>query len=122
MRRKWCTAFNAARSQLKRIRRWAWVGTLALGVLGLSLVGFQGEARATALRVGVRIEQELHSPLVPSTRNFRVCFELDEHGVPTLRLCPTRPGSEPPAPPLQKEERAPAQAPTGSRSPKTQSK
>jgi len=117
MRRNWCPAFNAARSQWTQIRRWAWVWAFAasLGVMA-------EPAQATGLRMGVRVEQELHAPLVPVTKNFRVCFELDDQGVPTLRLCPAAPGAEPPVPPLKTEERAPALAPTGSASPKIPSK
>ena len=98
MRRVWLAASSAAKQIGFRV-------AIASACMGALVFGGAPEADATGLRVGVRIEQELHSPLVPVTRNFRVCFQQDETGVPVLRLCPQAGPAHAPA------VRVPAQVP-----------
>ena len=113
MRQKWCTAFNAGiKIGFVRAGR-SWAARFALGAV-LAVLLAPARSHATGLRIGVRIEQEMNAPLVPATRNFRVCFELDPQGIPMLKLCPQSPGAEPVTRPEPGRDRAPAVAPTGS--------
>ena len=73
-------------------------------------------ARAGGLRVGYRLHQEMDAPLMPVTRNFRLCFGSDPAGTPRLSLCaegpaPRTPASPPPQPKAPLTPRAPAGKP-----------
>ena len=87
--------------------------------LAVAVVGAIGgaEARAGGLSVGVRLQQEMGTALVPTTRNFRLCFSSDAAGTPTLVLCPAGPERVPAAEAAPAVPPAGASGPTGLRSP-----
>lgn len=72
------------RSTVRIVCRSATMLTL-IGLATLILGGL--EARASELRVLVRIRQEFYTPLVPVTHNFRPCFEMDDQGRQVMKLC-----------------------------------
>ena len=73
------------------------------------LLGGVVDVRAGGLRIGKRVEQEIYAPLVPTTKNFRMCFRTDPNGVPVLGLCAEKP---------REPERLPAARPEGREAPK----